>query len=66
MLKICGDVILPCATPVLKVIVALSSLFQQWGQPNRGAKQRCVCKQGERDRDICVNRETETETEREI
>jgi len=27
LLKSCGDVILPCATPELKVIVALSSLF---------------------------------------
>jgi len=27
MLNSCGDVILPCATPVLKVIVALSSSF---------------------------------------
>jgi len=27
MLKSCGDVLLPCATPVLKVIVALTSLF---------------------------------------
>ena len=26
-LKSCGDVILPCATPVLKVVVALSSSF---------------------------------------
>jgi len=27
MLKSCGDVILPCATPVMKVIVTLSSSF---------------------------------------
>jgi len=27
MLKSCGDVILPCTTPVMKVIVALSSSF---------------------------------------
>jgi len=36
MLKSCGDVILPCATPVLKVIVALSLMFREgrvkgWG-----------------------------------
>ena len=35
MLKFCGDVILPCAEPVLKVIVALFLIV--WGQLNHDA-----------------------------
>jgi len=35
MLKNCRDVILLCATLVLKVIVAFFLIV--WGQPNRGA-----------------------------